>query len=127
MAAHVCSGRNTVNGLRNAVYTHVDEFHAESGIMSLSHLIESDCAAQSGFGCEVVAGANVILNERFADRCYDRTNRPGNTDVRTAVELSRMVVCVEVITAEPTSRKRARLSTAGRSGNYVHGRHPLSP
>ena len=95
--------------------------------MSLSHLIESDCAAQGGFGCEVLTSSDVILNELFADRRYDCPNRPGNTDVRTAVELSRMVVCVEVITAEPTSRKRARLSTAGRSGNYVHGRHPLSP
>src|ERR1035441_10469407 len=127
MPAQSCSTCYPVDGLIEAIDTDITKSHHKLSLMGLSHLIEYDCASQSGFSCEVLACRDVIVNELFADRPDDCANRLGNADVRATVQLGRMVVRIEIIAAELASGKRTRLSTAGRSGSDVHDRHPLSP
>jgi hypothetical protein len=127
VSAQVCPVRYTVDGLFEPIHAYISEPDFKSNGVSLPHLIEDDGAAQSRFGREVFAGGDVILNEFFTDRPNNRSNRLGNADLRATVQLSRIVVRIEKIATELTSRERTRLSTAGRSGNDEHDRHSLSP
>jgi hypothetical protein len=74
MPAQVRPARHAINGRGNGIDTDVSESHRKPSVMSLLHLIESDCAAQSGFGGEVLASRDVILNELFTDGSNDRAN-----------------------------------------------------
>ena len=85
MSAQEGPTRHPVDGSFEAFDAHISESDLESNCVSLPHLTEDGCTAQSGFGCEVPARRDVIFNELFAERPDNCTNRFGNADVRPAI------------------------------------------